>query len=110
MELLNEDVFREMLKYLSLEKISEIRSVNKQFDNFCGGYLLSEIVVAEKLLNKERIILKTMLNRNPQKRTPFERFLSRLMTLLTLTLEPFIEEYEKYFGKGLFPPVPAKVQ
>jgi hypothetical protein len=32
------------------------------------------------------------------------------MTLLTLTLEPFIEEYEKYFGKGLFPPVPAKVQ
>lgn len=109
MELLPEEVFEQMLKYLSYEKIGTLRLVNKRFHDRCGVHMISAIMKAHKLASSEREVLKNSMPRNPCMRTEFHIYLTETFLGLQDAIIFFRNAYFKFVGKELFPPVPGKV-
>jgi hypothetical protein len=106
---LNEDTFRVVMKYLTWKEVGRIRQVNKQCYFFAGAELMSGIMTANKLLEDEWKILKTMLPANKMQQNDFQHFLSHRFMFLRDGIEELFYMYKKYVGRGVYPVVRAWV-
>jgi hypothetical protein len=106
---MNEDVFREVMKYLSKKEVGRIRQVNKQCYFFAGAHLLSEVMRAKKLLNEEWQILRKTLPPLSDLSTGYHFYITHRFIFMRDGIKHLVDTYKKYVGKDIYPAIPAQV-